>query len=799
MPSANGRDAELSALDSTLAGIGPRRRVLAVVRGPRGIGKSALLAAFGRRTSSARVLTVAFRDGVPAWDEFGATALLHAAQRHFEEFAEPGVAASIEAVRALTQPLTYRSPQGRSGLVAELARLFGRLSRHKDVVVLADDVDALTSPASALFAMCLPRCLVVATCTDDGSLCGLADHVVNLGPLPAECVEPLLAKAFGAPFDESTLGRLLAALGPLGRHPATLLSTVDELRREGRLVVVHGRACMADLPIMVPVGHEAVARVRGFGVVGVHLVAMATSVRFGVDDLPMLVAAVGGTVAEYGDAVDELVRLKVLDCAADGQLTCPSPALAARVLAEAAEAISDMHAAVAQHLNGDEAVIAEHLSRSSLRHDNLLIRPAERAADEDTAARWLLAARPRPITAEFARLLTRTGHVEALLDLAADAPLDADAAAAVTVAAIHACRPVPHAVRSVLPAAAAFSDRWLADEPLRPSDLTSWCGPLSQAQRAELAEAAAVQDVAAMLDVVHGWGAPDSVPSLYHCVLRGYRTGDWTAVLAAARRLELAGAQAPIARLLAAEVCAEQGDERQALSWLAAAGARQPVLRAWVECGMRLRAGDHAFDLGWRAYLDAPTAPGHEQLLMRLVVIAVLADDPVRAVLVLGEIESRCLAPELLIFARGAVNRDLDRLRNTADLFRRRGHLPALLTVCLLAGGLAAEPQPWLHEAHELATVLGATPLRARARDLMRLRGVTAPRSTDRPSTLSKTELLIASLIRQGRTNRQIAVTMRMSEKTVEHNLSRVFAKTGARTRVDVAAAMVKRRRRVTT
>ncbi|MFC0547888.1 helix-turn-helix transcriptional regulator [Kutzneria chonburiensis] len=614
-----GRDAELSALDSAFAGVGPRRHVLVVIRGARGIGKSALLTAFSRRTSDALVLSAAFRDAVPPWDEFGATAVLAMTHRHFEEFAERRLAASVEAVRGLTRPLTYRSPEGRAALLTELARLFARLSRQREFVLLADDVDAL--PAQALAALCPPRSLIVATCTDDAGLGRMADHVLDVGPLPAEFVGPLLARATGAAFDESTLRRLFTALGPLSRHPATLLSTVDELRRDGRLAVVHGRTCITDdKPVLVP------AQLCDFDAVARHLLAMAP---FNLDDLPLLV---DGSLAEYGSTVDELVRRNVLACDADGRVTCPVPALASRVIFE----------------NGS----------------------------------------PEPTA-----------------------------------------------------------------EPVR-------------------------------------------VPARHTGLVHDFRTGDWTAVLAAARRLELGPSTELLrmARLLAAEVCTEQGDERQAMAWLKAGPTdeRLAVLRAWVESGLRMRLGEHraAFDLGWRAHCQAQgTLPGRKRLLMRLIVIAVLDGDHDRAAMVLNEITD----PSLELFARSAIQHDLDGLHEYADLARLRGHLPELLTVCLLAGGLAPEPRPWLHEAHEIATRLGARPLRARARDLMRLRGVSTPRRAAQTATaLSATELRIATLIRHGRTNRQIAVALQMSEKTVEYHLSRVFTKTGARTRVDVATAMVK-------
>ena len=47
-------------------------------------------------------------------------------------------------------------------------------------------------------------------------------------------------------------------------------------------------------------------------------------------------------------------------------------------------------------------------------------------------------------------------------------------------------------------------------------------------------------------------------------------------------------------------------------------------------------------------------------------------------------------------------------------------------------------------------------------------------------------ELVVAGL-----TNRQITSTLSVGEKTVEGNLTRLYTKTGCRSRVELAAAMV--------
>lgn len=75
------------------------------------------------------------------------------------------------------------------------------------------------------------------------------------------------------------------------------------------------------------------------------------------------------------------------------------------------------------------------------------------------------------------------------------------------------------------------------------------------------------------------------------------------------------------------------------------------------------------------------------------------------------------------------------------------------------------------------------------ARELRRL-GHTAPGRQRRfaRGELSGREREIAELVAQGRSNREIAATLFLSEKTVEGHLTKVFAKLGVRTRAEVAA-----------
>lgn len=59
--------------------------------------------------------------------------------------------------------------------------------------------------------------------------------------------------------------------------------------------------------------------------------------------------------------------------------------------------------------------------------------------------------------------------------------------------------------------------------------------------------------------------------------------------------------------------------------------------------------------------------------------------------------------------------------------------------------------------------------------------------------TMTNREDEVAALVAQGRTNRQIAAALHISEKTVERHLSSIFRKLGVDRRAAVAASFVLR------
>ncbi|MFG7942306.1 AAA family ATPase [Streptomyces cacaoi] len=93
-----------------------------------------------------------------------------------------------------------------------------------------------------------------------------------------------------------------------------------------------------------------------------------------------------------------------------------------------------------------------------------------------------------------------------------------------------------------------------------------------------------------------------------------------------------------------------------------------------------------------------------------------------------------------------------------------------------------------LHEAYALYGDLDALLRRAQLRNVMRERGVTVPH---RRVVTAENERLLAVLVTEGLTNRELATVLGSSEKSVEGRLGRLFKRTGYRSRVELASAML--------
>uniref|UniRef100_A0AAU2A0W7 LuxR C-terminal-related transcriptional regulator n=1 Tax=Streptomyces sp. NBC_00093 TaxID=2975649 RepID=A0AAU2A0W7_9ACTN len=376
-----------------------------------------------------------------------------------------------------------------------------------------------------------------------------------------------------------------------------------------------------------------------------------------------------------------------------------------------------------------------------------------------------------------------------------------------------------------------FADRWFSGRvPLRAGEVgavfsclrpggTSEDGP----PRAEGTSADRLDPVGLFRQVVGvaGYGEPVTGPlAAYARIVRDYRDGDWAGIPSGARALELAGPyRTPVhhvVRLIAAEVHSTVGDFERSAAWLGlglvGGDCPFPALRTWAGMGLAYRTGqwERCRELGW-AFCEEPveraaegSSVGIDWLLVRLafaqwgnggrqVVLPRLRE---RSEEWYGRLGGTGLQAASLI-VRAFAERDLVSAHAAVDLLREHGGRSELMRACMTVAFLADDPRPWHQEAHDIARSLGDGLHRTTITESMRASG-TDPASddADRDSSvgLSGLEGRITFLVGRGLTNRQIGRELQVSEKTVENNLTQVFAKTGCRSRLDLALAVMEGR-----
>jgi DNA-binding NarL/FixJ family response regulator len=155
------------------------------------------------------------------------------------------------------------------------------------------------------------------------------------------------------------------------------------------------------------------------------------------------------------------------------------------------------------------------------------------------------------------------------------------------------------------------------------------------------------------------------------------------------------------------------------------------------------------------------------------------------------------LARAHVLLAQGDADGAAALALEAADATERRGVLRETFLGRLL-GGQALAAAGRTEEAVDVLRALadetgrrGANRLRdAAARELRRL-GVRARGSSATPGAgeeLTERERAIAEMVAGGSTNKQVGAALFLSEKTVEHHLSRVYAKLGVKSRVELAS-----------
>ncbi|GAB3730541.1 hypothetical protein GCM10027598_52810 [Amycolatopsis oliviviridis] len=841
-----GRRAELTAL-AGVAAVTAGPAPLSVLSGERGAGKSATLTQLGRRLREGGVTTlcVSCDSPLPAWDRYGITLLVAAIRGAFESFAgRPRLSEAVDAVVRQCQEEAYASAWDRYRLLNAVGGLFARLGGTRRVVVLLDDADLLAEPEPVLTALQRFGRPVVAACTPGGPVAGrlrtLADTVVELGSLTGEESERLLRKAVGAPVDIALRDAVRSALGPLWGNPGTLLSTVADLRRRGRLVPVCGAVCLREpgRDVCLAPDHHLLKTVSESGADGRDLVLLAAGRRgLDIDGLPVLAMATGGSPTGFTRRADALVRAGVLHTRTPGRLTCLCPALAASVVEQTgADRVTWLHRMIARQLLDARSryarpisIVAEHVVAAGralaprpelvglLRDDEVRLQPFDRSKliAHRYASWWHTepgGERDRAWT-ELVRLLARSGAPTELAGLLLEQDGDSDGTQVAAAAMVSLCAGT--AVSTEPPATQGpVVNRWLSGAPVRFEDVLAGFAVLG-APVAEVAvadarveAACASGDLVPALDLVLG---PDHrLPAhgplaAYHRVYGGYLDGDWDEALSAAREVELDPASPePLrtrTRLLAAEICGWRGDERAAAAWLDKAKAAEvSPLALWAAMGPRVVSGTatEALDEGWalyRAGAGLPDEAGILRSLTRLLLISAEYREAHWIRRLRSEADAQherfgsLWSAEVTALAHGLAEDARVGSAAVVELVRARGDRFGLATVCLAVGRIADEPLELLTEAYEIAQDLGATKLAAAVRQAMADRGLTVPVVRAKSLELSEIEVRIIGFVRQGRTNRQIAGSLQMSEKTVEKYLTRLYSKVGCRNRYGLATS----------
>ena len=144
----------------------------------------------------------------------------------------------------------------------------------------------------------------------------------------------------------------------------------------------------------------------------------------------------------------------------------------------------------------------------------------------------------------------------------------------------------------------------------------------------------------------------------------------------------------------------------------------------------------------------------------------------------LGDVEPPDVDEHIALWQRAVDGFDYGHVFEQA---RSRARLAAVLR----AAGRAAESAEQAGLAREVAQRLGATPLLAELRLLGTPRGAAHSAGS---TSLTQREHEVLGLIAQGRTNRQIARQLYISEKTVSVHVSNILAKLGVGGRTEAAA-----------
>lgn len=140
------------------------------------------------------------------------------------------------------------------------------------------------------------------------------------------------------------------------------------------------------------------------------------------------------------------------------------------------------------------------------------------------------------------------------------------------------------------------------------------------------------------------------------------------------------------------------------------------------------------------------------------------------------------------LLARVLVDHDANAASQAVELTKEHGSPVELAQVLAMLGASDLGGDRMLRTAYGMYGHFDALIPRARLRLLMRHRRITVP---GRGTTVSETERLMATLIAEGLTNAQVGTILGTSPKSVECRLTRLFQRTGYRSRAELATAVL--------
>ena len=260
---------------------------------------------------------------------------------------------------------------------------------------------------------------------------------------------------------------------------------------------------------------------------------------------------------------------------------------------------------------------------------------------------------------------------------------------------------------------------------------------------------------------------------------------------------------APIARVMQVWILAARGqlrDARRALDSVPRVVTSRSSVK-WAAATLEVAAGDldsarERLIAAWEIDRRVGRFVTGPLLLSRLVEIAVEQQDGTARKWFaeldeLGPARATPWATVLFLRCRAAAFDDADAAAEAALRADEAGLCFEGAVARLLRATIDGSSSEDAALAHEEFMRLEAVPWRRRAATVLRGLGARVPRVRDRNTgLLTDTEVKLAELVRDGLSNKEIAAVLFLSAKTVEAYLSRVYAKTGCSSRVDLAVAV---------